>query len=57
MAKNKYIVTRDGFKVSENEYPSETEAFDEFNYWEKLTKRWDKDSLVKIVPKKKKKVS
>jgi len=48
---HKYIVTRDGFRVSELEYNNPENAIDEYTYWKSLTQKWDKSSTVEIVEK------
>jgi hypothetical protein len=44
----KFLVKRDGFKVSENLYSTPDQAKDEFEYWLNLTTKWDSRSVVEV---------
>lgn len=44
----KFVVLRNGFRVSDAEYSSKEDAKDEFSYWEKVIKRWPDESKIEI---------
>jgi hypothetical protein len=44
----KYIVLRDGVRVSEDMHNSQTEAELEANYWREIIKRWPDGTKVVI---------
>jgi hypothetical protein len=48
----RYVVTRDGHRVSEREYVSEgdTSALSEWNFWNKISTEWSDGTKVLIVP-------
>lgn len=43
-----WYVSRDGYRVSENNYDTKEEAQYEYDYWKKLTDNYDNASVVKI---------
>lgn len=45
---NKYIVTRNGVRVSDQQYDSKKEANEEYMYWLNIVKRWPDGSEIKI---------
>lgn len=47
----KYIVTRNGFKVSELEYNSSDDAKVEFDFWNRVITNWHDDSKLEIIEK------
>lgn len=48
---NKFVVLRDGRRVSEAEYPSQELASSEYSYWRQLVNKWDPTSTVEICEK------
>lgn len=48
---NRYYVVRDGHRVSEHEYDTEENASLEYDYWNRLTLKWDPTSKVSIFDK------
>lgn len=51
----RYYVIRDGYRVSECEYDTEENASLEYDYWNRLTLKWDPTSKVSIFDKQSKK--
>jgi hypothetical protein len=49
IAKGKYVVKRNGLRVSESIYESEEDAKTEYNHWEKIIKKWPDGSKLEIV--------
>lgn len=47
----RYYVIRDGYRVSEREYDTEENASLEYDYWNRLTLKWDPTSKVSIFDK------
>ena len=47
----KYIVTRNGFKVSELEYNNPEDASIEYNFWNNVIYKWKDDSKLEIIEK------
>ena len=45
---SKFIVLRDGIKVSEDLHDSETDAQHEANFWREIIKRWPDGTKVTI---------
>jgi hypothetical protein len=45
----KYIVVRDGRRVSEHEYNSKHDATQELNFWKKVVSRWPDGTKLDIV--------
>ena len=43
-----YAVFRNGFRVSNSDYESETLAYPEYAYWVKLLKRWPDGSRLHV---------
>jgi hypothetical protein len=50
-SKKRYVVTRNGFRVSENDYASISEATEEFNRQKKILEKWPDRSKLEIVEK------
>jgi hypothetical protein len=44
----KYIVLRNGIRVSDMEYPTKEEANDEFEHWRKIINRYPDGSKLEI---------
>lgn len=44
----KYVVTRNGIRVSESEYDSITEANAEFSHWKGIIKKWPDRSVIEV---------
>jgi hypothetical protein len=47
-ANKKYIVVRDGHRVSEHEYNSKNDATHEFNFWKKIVSKWPDGTKIEI---------
>lgn len=45
----KYIVIRNGHRVSDAEYESKNDAFNEYDYWMRVISRWPDKSKIEIV--------
>jgi hypothetical protein len=45
----KYVVIRNGTRVSDLEYPSKEEAKTEYDHWHKIITRWPDGSKLEIV--------
>lgn len=45
---NKYIVLRDGVRVSDDMHNSEADALHEANFWREIIKRWPDGTKVVI---------
>ena len=50
-----YVVVRDGNRVSDREYNNESEANEEFAFWNRIVTSYPDGTKVKIVPFDKKK--
>jgi hypothetical protein len=46
---SKYVVIRNGLRVSDSEYPSRDEAKSEYEHWNKVIERWPDGSKLEIV--------
>jgi hypothetical protein len=44
----KYVVTRNGYRVSDNEYINIDDAQNEHSYWKKIIKKWPDGSKILI---------
>jgi hypothetical protein len=44
----RYVVTRSGLRVSEQEYQSKEEAQVEFEHWKRIVNRWPDGSKIEI---------
>jgi len=51
MEKKKYVVVRNGVRVSDQEYDSQSDAAEELNHWNSVIKRWPDGSVVEVVEK------
>lgn len=51
MEKKKYVVVRNGVRVSDQEYDSQSDAAEELNHWKSVIKRWPDGSVVEVVEK------
>jgi hypothetical protein len=51
----KYVVVRDGRRVSPEEYVDQESAASEYGYWQELVQKWDPSSRVEVVEKNEKK--
>jgi len=49
----KYIVVRNGFKVSENEYGNKEDAADEYGFWNRVITNHSPSCKLEIVEKSK----
>ncbi len=47
--KTKYIVKRNGIRVSEVSHDTKQEAMSEYNHWQKIIKRWPDGSQLEVV--------
>jgi hypothetical protein len=47
----KYIVTRSGVKVSDNEYSSKEQASEEYGFWNRVITRYPDGTKLEIVEK------
>lgn len=45
----KYVILRDGRRVSDLEYVSKDEAKTEYDHWSSILKRWPDGSKIEIV--------
>lgn len=45
----KYVILRDGRRVSDLEYTSKDEARTEYEHWSSIIKRWPDGSKIEIV--------
>jgi len=45
----KYVVVRNGTRVSDSEYPTKDEAKSEYDHWNKVITRWPDGSKLEIV--------
>lgn len=46
---NKYVVLRNGMRVSDSEYSNREEAKSEYDHWNKVITRWPDGSKLEIV--------
>lgn len=46
---SKYIVVRNGMRVSDLEYTNKEEAKSEYDHWNKVISRWPDGSKIEIV--------
>lgn len=51
MEKKKYVVIRNGLRVSDMEYDAPTDATEELMHWKSIIKRWPDGSKVDVVEK------
>jgi hydrogenase maturation factor len=49
---NKYVVIRNGLRVSELEYLNEEDAKVEYDHWKNIVKRWPDGSKLEIIESK-----
>jgi len=51
----KYVVVRNGLRVSDQEYDTPVEANTEVQHWKSIIKRWPDGSTIEVVEKDEKK--
>jgi hypothetical protein len=51
MENKKYVVVRNGVRVSDQEYDTHADATEEFSHWTSVIKRWPDGSVVEVVVK------
>lgn len=51
MEKKKYVVVRNGLRVSDVEYDTPPDANEELMHWKSIIKRWPDGSVVEVVEK------
>lgn len=49
---SKYVVLRNGHRVSDAEYENFESAKEEYNYWKRIIERWPDGSKIEISEKK-----
>jgi hypothetical protein len=55
MEKKKYVVIRNGLRVSDLEYDNPGDATVELEHWKSVIKRWPDGSVINVVEKDEKK--
>ena len=45
----RFVVTRNGLRVSDSEYQTKEEAHNEYNHWHKIVTRWPDGTKIEIV--------